>query len=387
MPGIFISYRREDSPGHAGRLFDRLSATFGRDIVFMDVSAIEAGLDFVDAIEDAVGSCDVLLAVIGREWVDSKDTTGRRRLENSKDFIRIEIATALHRNVRVIPVLVRGAVMPDAEALPPDLERLTRRQAVELRDTRWDADVDDLIIALRQALASMPRVPATSPPVSSDAAVPSPVAASPPATVPSPTPVPPLGPVARPATRSRLLVAAAAAIILLGGVALWRFGPALFNVSPSGGAAPVSTNPSGPPAKPTNVDPAIKVPNLVGVDDREAGRLITDAGLKLGAPEKRDHGSGCAGYHHSTESCRRRRGEGGHSSQGRRGGKARSASRRDDEGAERCRHVGKDCHGKAQGNGVQGRSAYRGAHQRGSSRTSAPPDSGREFRVGPRYPC
>ena len=160
MPGIFISYRREDSSGHAGRLFDKLSTTFGRDNVFMDVSAIDPGLDFVDAIEHAVGSCDVLLAVIGREWIDSEDTAGRRRLENSKDFIRIEIATALQRNVRVIPVLVRGAVMPHAEALPPDLERLTRRQAVEVRDARWDADVDDLIDGLRRVLSTTTNAPA-----------------------------------------------------------------------------------------------------------------------------------------------------------------------------------------------------------------------------------
>jgi len=273
MPGIFISYRREDSPGHAGRLFDRLSATFGRDVVFMDVSAIDPGLDFVDAIEHAVGSCDVLLAVIGREWIDSKDTTGRRRLETSKDFIRIEIATALQRNVRVIPVLVRGAVMPDAEALPPDLERLTRRQAVEVRDARWDADVDDLIVALRQALASMPRASATGR-ASSDAVIPSPTVSSPAATVPPPTTVAPLGPVERSTRRSRLLVGAGLAFILLSGVALWRFGPAIFNVRPSDGTPPGPTNLTGPPSTPTNVDPEIKVPNLVGVDEREAGRLI-----------------------------------------------------------------------------------------------------------------
>jgi len=148
MPGVFISYRREDCPGHAGRLFDRLRARFGTDSVFIDVAGIEAGVDFVDALEKAVGSCDVLLAIIGREWVTSADRKGRRRLDDPGDFLRLEILTALKRNVRVIPVLVEDAPMPSAEVLPDDLAPLTRRQAVELRDTRWDADVEALIALL-----------------------------------------------------------------------------------------------------------------------------------------------------------------------------------------------------------------------------------------------
>ena len=150
MAGVFISYRREDSPGHAGRVFDRIRARFGSDVVFMDVTAIEAGVDFVDAIERAVGTCDVLLAVIGPQWSSSADGAGQRRLDNPSDFVRIEIAGALKRDVRVVPVLVDGARLPAAAELPDVLQPLLRRNAVELRDARWDADIDQLIASLER---------------------------------------------------------------------------------------------------------------------------------------------------------------------------------------------------------------------------------------------
>ncbi len=122
----------------------------------MDVTDIEAGVDFVDVLERAVGSCDVLLAVIGPEWVSSADRSGRRRLDDPQDFIRLEIGTALKRNVRVIPVLVQGAVMPRVDELPADLGPLVRRQAVELRDVHWNADVDNLTAALERVLLPKP---------------------------------------------------------------------------------------------------------------------------------------------------------------------------------------------------------------------------------------
>jgi hypothetical protein len=118
----------------------------------MDVTDIEAGVDFIDVIQRAVGSCDVLLAVVGREWLTCSALNGRRRLDDPRDFIRLEIGTALTRNVRVIPVLVEGAVMPGASELPAELEPLTRRQAVELRDARWDADVESLARVLYRVL-------------------------------------------------------------------------------------------------------------------------------------------------------------------------------------------------------------------------------------------
>ena len=122
----------------------------------MDVTDIEAGVDFVRVLQGAVGSCGVLLAVIGHDWLTCTDRSGRRRLDDDRDFIRLEIGTALARNVRVIPVLVEGAVMPMAHELPADLEALTRRQAVELRDGRWNADVESLTSVLDRVLAPKP---------------------------------------------------------------------------------------------------------------------------------------------------------------------------------------------------------------------------------------
>ncbi len=151
MPGVFISYRREDSPGHAGRIYDRLRGRFGPDVVFMDVTAIEAGVDFVDVLHKAVGSCDALLAVIGPQWV-SATHNGKRRLDDPRDFVRLEIAGALERKVRVLPVLVEGASVPSTEDLPADLQPLTRRQAIELRDARWDDDIDRLVEGLEKLL-------------------------------------------------------------------------------------------------------------------------------------------------------------------------------------------------------------------------------------------
>ena len=121
MSYIFISYRRIDSAGHVGWLNDDLSERFGQDHIFRDIETIQPGADFVEAIQQAVGSCDVLLAVIGRQWLAVTDATGRRRLDDPDDFVRLEIATALARNIPVIPVLVQGASMPAAHELPGPL--------------------------------------------------------------------------------------------------------------------------------------------------------------------------------------------------------------------------------------------------------------------------
>jgi formylglycine-generating enzyme required for sulfatase activity len=155
-PGIFISYRRDDSAGHAGRLFDRLGAHFGVGQVFMDLERMEPGEDFVQVIEKAVGSCEILVALIGRSWLASRDEVGRR-LENPSDFVRLEIATALARGVRVIPVLLQGAQMPRPQDLPEDLRRLSNLHALELSDLRWKYDVDQLTRALEKMLARRPR--------------------------------------------------------------------------------------------------------------------------------------------------------------------------------------------------------------------------------------
>lgn len=148
--GIFVSYRREDSAGHAGRLFDRLVEHFGRDRIFMDIDTIEPGEDFVSVIENAVGSCDVLIAVIGRSWLSPN---GSGRLDRPTDFVRLEIATALRREIRVIPVLVQRASLPKPQELPEELVKLTRRNAVELTDLRWQTDVEQLISVMERVLA------------------------------------------------------------------------------------------------------------------------------------------------------------------------------------------------------------------------------------------
>ena len=149
MRAIFISYRREDTEGQAGRLFDDLAMHFGENSVFMDVAGIEPGRDFRRVIEEHVASCGVLLAVLGKSWLDAKDESGRLRLEDSMDFVRLEIASALKRDIPVIPVLVRGASMPRANQLPPDLAELAYRNGVELTHVRWDSDVQVLVKALR----------------------------------------------------------------------------------------------------------------------------------------------------------------------------------------------------------------------------------------------
>jgi hypothetical protein len=148
MNNIFISYRRDDASGQAGRLFDRLIERFGEEHVFMDVSDLRPGQDFVTEIEGALEGSDVMLALIGPQWIDAKGSTGQRRLDDPWDFVRREIATALARGTMVIPVLIRGASMPDAAALPEPLQLLARRQAIELTDRRWAADVKELIAAL-----------------------------------------------------------------------------------------------------------------------------------------------------------------------------------------------------------------------------------------------
>ena len=149
MSGIFISYRRDDSEGVAGRLFEGLKARFGKDRVFIDVDGIEPGRDFRRVIDEHVSSCDVLLALIGKNWLHAADKDGRRRLDTPEDFVRLEIAAALRRDIAVIPVLVHGAAMPSKEDLPSDLQALAWRNAAELRHTRWDSDFAEIATTLQ----------------------------------------------------------------------------------------------------------------------------------------------------------------------------------------------------------------------------------------------
>jgi TIR domain len=153
---IFINYRRDDSIGTAGRLHDRLAQTFGRKNLFMDVDHIPAGVDFVKYLHSQVAGCDVFLAVIGPNWLDAKDDDGCRRFDNPDDFVTIEIAAALARNIRVIPVLIDGAYTPKAERLPDSVKPLVRRNAVELRNAHFGRDAEALTEKIKEALSDKP---------------------------------------------------------------------------------------------------------------------------------------------------------------------------------------------------------------------------------------
>jgi hypothetical protein len=150
--GIYISYRRDESAIYAERIADSLTKQFGEDRVFRDIDSLEPGIDFAEAIQRALESSEVLVAVILKNWLTATDAAGQRRLENPDDFVRVEIATALKRNIRVIPLLVQGASMPSADELPDDLAPLTRRNAFEIYDASWRADVQRLTIVLERVI-------------------------------------------------------------------------------------------------------------------------------------------------------------------------------------------------------------------------------------------
>jgi hypothetical protein len=147
--GIFISYRRSDLPHAAGRLSDALSREFGDRRIFRDIEDIEAGADFTVRLNTALASCKVMLVLMGNAWLQAPGSQARR-LDNAEDWVRQEIASALRRNVRVIPVLLEQAQMPAETDLPDELKPLLRRQALLLSDGRWQSDVDHLIVTLRQ---------------------------------------------------------------------------------------------------------------------------------------------------------------------------------------------------------------------------------------------
>src|SRR5262249_26534021 len=150
---VFISYRRDESAGHAGRVHDRLEREFGRALLFMDVDAVPLGVNFVKVLSEEVAKCDVLLAVIGPNWLNARDEDGNRRLDNPHDFVRIEIGAALQRNIPVIPILLDGAKMPKANQLPKELEELSLRNGLDIRHASFHNDVDRLIHGLKGQLA------------------------------------------------------------------------------------------------------------------------------------------------------------------------------------------------------------------------------------------
>jgi hypothetical protein len=152
---IFINYRRGDDPQAAGRLFDRLQDIFEPEQLFLDVDNIAPGLDFMHVLDERVAECDVVLAVIGKGWIDARDAAGARRLDDPHDFVRIEITSALNQGKRVIPVLIGDTPMPHPQELPEVLRPLARRNAVRLTHERFRADTQGLVKALQQALAEI----------------------------------------------------------------------------------------------------------------------------------------------------------------------------------------------------------------------------------------
>lgn len=153
-PMIFISYRRDDSSGHVGRLYDALSAHFGKKRLFFDIDHIAPGQDFVRVLEDSLNRSSVMIVVMGKRWAGS-GKIGARRIDDPNDFVRLEVASGLRRpELKLIPALLQGTKMPSASALPDDLKELSRRNAIELSDLRWREDVDRLMAGLESDMAN-----------------------------------------------------------------------------------------------------------------------------------------------------------------------------------------------------------------------------------------
>ena len=150
---IFINYRRDDDAGFTQALYSRLEQAFPSESLFMDVDNIAPGLDFVQVLNEEVARCDVVIAVIGKNWLAAADETGERRLDNPEDFVRIEIESALAQKKRVIPVLVNDAKMPRSTELPESLKPFARCNAVRLTHERFRADMAGLIKSLEQVLS------------------------------------------------------------------------------------------------------------------------------------------------------------------------------------------------------------------------------------------
>ena len=150
--GIFLSYRREDAAPYARLIQIACRERFPAARVFRDLDSIEAGQDFVKVIGDAVGASTVLVALIGSQWATLADERGRRRLDDSDDFVRFEIRTAFERDVRVIPVLVGGARPFRLQELPAELQQLARLHAFELSHNRYQQDADKILDLIQQVL-------------------------------------------------------------------------------------------------------------------------------------------------------------------------------------------------------------------------------------------
>jgi hypothetical protein len=150
LNNIFISYRRNDSADVTGRIYDKLLQSFDKKQLFKDVDSIPLGVDFLDHLNQKVGECNVLIAIIGPYWIESNIPKGQKRIDDEKDFVRIEIESALERKIPVIPVLVRGAKMPSSEHLPDSLKGLAFRNGIPVRpDPDFHRDMERLIQGIK----------------------------------------------------------------------------------------------------------------------------------------------------------------------------------------------------------------------------------------------
>ena len=156
---IFISYRRDDAAGYARAIYDALAQVFGAERVFIDVDDIAAGQAFVEVISRAVGESKVLLVLIGTRWLGERPGQAPRITEVD-DFVRLEVGAALAEGMRVVPLLIDGAVLPTAAQLPQDLRGLLQRNALEVGNTRFAADMDRLVVALREVVDAPAPAPA-----------------------------------------------------------------------------------------------------------------------------------------------------------------------------------------------------------------------------------
>jgi hypothetical protein len=205
MGGVFISYRRDDSRGSAGRLYDNLSDRFGPEVIFRDLDALRPGAVYGNVIHTAIAGCDALIAVIGSNWLEARDREGRRRLDNKADLVRTEIATALAQNKIVVPVLVEDAKMPSEPDLPPDLAALASRNALLISDQRWEYDVKRLMDLLEDVVGR-PAGPAHS--------VALPPVATPPVVIPPAEPPVPAATVAAPAVKRKRPIVQLALLVM-----------------------------------------------------------------------------------------------------------------------------------------------------------------------------
>lgn len=242
--GIFISYRRDESRHAAGRLADDLSQAFGPQAIFRDIEGIDPGVDFTQSLERALEACSVMLVLIGPKWLEMSDPQGRRRLDDPQDWIRQEIATALARDVRVIPVLLEGAAIPSTDDLPEDLRPLVRRQALDMSDSRWRGDLQRLI----EALEKVPGLHRIDPP--------------------APVPVPPPAPPPPSAGKGRWVAIGAGVIgvlAVIGWLSEEEIGPPM----------PIDAMPIGAAPSPAPVQPAAAatVPNVEGMWRTNTGEV------------------------------------------------------------------------------------------------------------------